>query len=273
MTRFWKWLLRKSLDGLFGGRSVAVFGLGDSAYQKFNYPAKKLFKRLIQLGATPLLGRGDGDDQHPLGLDGAFDPWCNKLWEALDARFPVPPNFTILPKNILPPPTYSIQFLTTSDIPQTTTPPTLYTAKCIQNTRITHPAHFQDVRHMVFDLSNTSANPPTYSPADVMTIYPSNSASDVQEALDFFEWSDIADTPFHLLSSTSTTTTTTTTSPTTNSLPFPQTLTLRQTLTHHLNLFGRPTSRHFFHLLSFFTTDVMHAEKLQEFASSEGHEE
>lgn len=34
---------------------------------RFNYPAKKLYKRLQQLGANLMIQRGDGDDQHYLG--------------------------------------------------------------------------------------------------------------------------------------------------------------------------------------------------------------
>ena len=37
----------------------------------------------------------------------------------------------------------------------------------------------------------------------------------------------------------------------------------------HLNIFGRPR-RYFFELLSFFALDKQHAEKLKEFASTEG---
>lgn len=34
---------------------------------RFNFVAKKLHKRLIQLGANPLLPVGLGDEQHDLG--------------------------------------------------------------------------------------------------------------------------------------------------------------------------------------------------------------
>jgi hypothetical protein len=34
---------------------------------RYNFPAKKLFKRLAMIGGTALLPRGDGDDQHHLG--------------------------------------------------------------------------------------------------------------------------------------------------------------------------------------------------------------
>ncbi|KAJ3004947.1 UNVERIFIED_CONTAM: NADPH-dependent diflavin oxidoreductase 1, partial [Siphonaria sp. JEL0065] len=86
--------------------------------------------------------------------------------------------------------------------------------------------------------------------------------ADVQEVIEFFEWTEIADKPFELF-------------PNGDILvpPHWQTpLTLRKALINHLDIFGRP-KRYFFHLLSFFTPDVMHAEKLQEFASAQGQEE
>ena len=44
-----------------------VFDFGDSAYEKFCWPAKKLSRRLTNLGGREFLTRGEGDDQHPLG--------------------------------------------------------------------------------------------------------------------------------------------------------------------------------------------------------------
>lgn len=35
---------------------------------RYNFVAKKLYKRLMQLGATPLMQLGLADDQHELGL-------------------------------------------------------------------------------------------------------------------------------------------------------------------------------------------------------------
>ena len=57
----------------------SVFGLGDSSYPKFNYCGKKLQRRLHQLGAHQFSDTGLADDQHPLGLDGALDPWLDQV--------------------------------------------------------------------------------------------------------------------------------------------------------------------------------------------------
>ena len=64
MRPFWTFLLRRDLPaGALGSLRYATFGLGDSGYPKFNYAAKRLHRRLAQLGATPLLPCGLGDDQ------------------------------------------------------------------------------------------------------------------------------------------------------------------------------------------------------------------
>lgn len=68
MTAFWASLLRADLPAdLFDHLEFAVFGLGDTAYEKFCWPAKLLERRLLSLGATKLVERGEADDQHPLG--------------------------------------------------------------------------------------------------------------------------------------------------------------------------------------------------------------
>ncbi len=53
MHKFWRFLLRKTLpaDSLVA-MQYGVFGLGDSSYAKYNFAAKKLAKRLTQLGAV-----------------------------------------------------------------------------------------------------------------------------------------------------------------------------------------------------------------------------
>lgn len=58
----------------------AVLGLGDSSYIKYNFCAKKLYKRLLQLGAEPLVEPGYADDQHDLGIDAVVYPWISGFW-------------------------------------------------------------------------------------------------------------------------------------------------------------------------------------------------
>lgn len=59
MKRFWKFLLRKSLPATsLASLRFAVLGMGDSSYRKFNFVAKRLSKRLQQLGGEEIIPIG-----------------------------------------------------------------------------------------------------------------------------------------------------------------------------------------------------------------------
>jgi sulfite reductase alpha subunit-like flavoprotein len=93
MKSFWRFLLRRSLSAsALAKLSFAVFGLGDSGYQKYNVTAKKLFRRMQGLGAIAVHSLGLGDDQHPLGYDGSLTPWLSGLWSNLRNICPLPPE-------------------------------------------------------------------------------------------------------------------------------------------------------------------------------------
>ncbi|RDY13657.1 Protein SWEETIE, partial [Mucuna pruriens] len=93
MKVFWRYLLQRNLgQHWLKGVLYAVFGLGDSSYQKYNFfvldktlhfVAKKLDKRLMDLGGTAIVERGLGDDQHPSGYEASLDPWMSSLWRML----------------------------------------------------------------------------------------------------------------------------------------------------------------------------------------------
>lgn len=38
---------------------------------------------MVQLGAKPIIELGLGDDQHALGVEGAFQPWRRNLWQKI----------------------------------------------------------------------------------------------------------------------------------------------------------------------------------------------
>ena len=120
---------------------------------RFNFPAKKLHKRLLQLGAHALIPRGDGDDQHYLGVDGALDPWLDQLWTTVLQLYPVPAGLEVISSNILLDPTINIEFLDRDSRVND-----VYSFDCVlavgENRRLTHVDHFQDVRHLVLDISS-----------------------------------------------------------------------------------------------------------------------
>ena len=80
--RFWQFLLRKKLPvrTSLQDLSFAVFGLGDSSYEKYNFVAKKLFRRLEQLGGEKFLELALGDEQEFTGHERAFDSFTRELY-------------------------------------------------------------------------------------------------------------------------------------------------------------------------------------------------
>jgi sulfite reductase alpha subunit-like flavoprotein len=79
-------------------------GLGDSSYIKFNHVAKKLYRRLLQLGGRPLCDIGLADDQHDIGAFAVIDPWIDNLWNVLIEKHPLTDGLTPIDRNSLPPP-------------------------------------------------------------------------------------------------------------------------------------------------------------------------
>lgn len=64
----WNFLIRSDLpQDLLQDFHYALFGLGDSTYPKFNWPVRKLNRRLDMLGAREIIEKGEADDQHYLG--------------------------------------------------------------------------------------------------------------------------------------------------------------------------------------------------------------
>ncbi|XP_060245605.1 NADPH-dependent diflavin oxidoreductase 1 isoform X6 [Meriones unguiculatus] len=101
MKNFWRFIFRKSLlSTSLCQMDFAVLGLGDSSYAKFNFVAKKLHRRLLQLGGNALLPPCLGDDQHELGPDAAIDPWSRDLWEKIMGLYPVPLDFPEIPPGV-----------------------------------------------------------------------------------------------------------------------------------------------------------------------------
>ncbi|KAJ3327767.1 hypothetical protein HDU76_011166 [Blyttiomyces sp. JEL0837] len=82
-TKFWRWLRRAKkpeLDAL-KGKKYAILGLGDTNYTNFCQTAKRLDRKLAELGAEPFLAKGMADDG--TGLEQVVDPWIESLWKIL----------------------------------------------------------------------------------------------------------------------------------------------------------------------------------------------
>ncbi|RKP04159.1 hypothetical protein CXG81DRAFT_870, partial [Caulochytrium protostelioides] len=302
MRRFWQFLMRRALPAdALRGLAYGVFGLGDSSYPHFNYAAKRLHKRLAQLGAHAVVDRGDGDDQHFLGLDGALGPWQTAFWQAAVRRAHVPVR-DILPDTVVLPPVVAVQLDSTRDAPPPSSPtdsasvpppppppipddgvsPSSPAAACgpgtvwatlTHNTRITPASHFQDTRLLTLALPTDA---PAHLPGDVLVVQPENPAARVDAFLALCGWTDLADQPVALVPEPGL-------AAGARANPFgvpplvpavlasPSARTLRG-LCRFLDFDGRPP-RYFFQLLASFATDEMHREKLAEFASPEGQDE
>ncbi|KAF2107202.1 sulfite reductase flavo protein alpha-component [Lophiotrema nucula] len=255
----------------------ASFGLGDTSYPKFNWAHRKVYNRLVQLGAHPICDRGESDEQHPEGIDGALTLWSTKLRLRLLEEYPLPNDVEPIPDDVLLDPKWLL------DIPDSTnaksealingsipdTPPTNLldvvgglTARITSNDRVTPTIHWQDVRHLKLDIESYHV----YSPGDTLTIYPKNFPEDVDHLLKIMQWDAVADTPLKFKPSPPSI------SPTSSLPVFNLTkttpITLRTLLTNHLDIMSIPR-RSFFAHLAHFTSDETQRERLLEFTNPE----
>ncbi|XP_078604811.1 NADPH-dependent diflavin oxidoreductase 1-like isoform X1 [Branchiostoma floridae x Branchiostoma japonicum] len=271
MKVFWKFLLRKNLpSNSLCQLNFAVLGLGDSSYQKFNFVAKKLQKRLLQLGGNPLHTLGLADDQHDLGPDAVVDPWLNSLWNKVLSLYPLPPDKAIISEHILPPPRYKVKFVdgdqdsinglhvpTDSNItgPSQNNP---FYARLVSNDRITADDHWQDVRLIKLDVSGSGLS---HAAGDVVMIQPPNLPDEVQT---FIQLLKLNPQDRVILQQND------------PDVQLPPSLLQPRTIQHlveqYWDIHAVPR-RWFFTLLSYFADDEMEKEKFQEFSTAEGQEE
>ncbi|KDQ16442.1 hypothetical protein BOTBODRAFT_107008 [Botryobasidium botryosum FD-172 SS1] len=262
MTALWRALLRSDLpEDLFDHMYFAVFGLGDSGYDRFCWAGKKLHRRLLALGGKEIVERADADDQHYMGIDGTLDPWINQLFSALGELYPLPPGLHVLPPAAVCPPRAS--FLPTSanldaELPHLT-PSGTTPFRVERIDRITRADWFQDVRHVELSCSDDIL----YEPGDVAVLYPSNAPEDVEAFLKRMKWRSISDKMYQIQSIDSD-------RPLPSSIP--RITTLRKLFSDHLDISAVPR-RSFFEFLFKFAKDEHEKEKLEEFCSPEGQED
>ncbi|XP_071394337.1 NADPH-dependent diflavin oxidoreductase 1 [Centroberyx affinis] len=269
MKNFWRFLFRKSLPaGSLCRLDCAVLGLGDSSYPKFNFMGKKLHKRLQQLGASMLLPVGLADDQHDLGSDAVIDPWLASFWEKAFALYPSFADLIPLRDNEPLPPTYTFHFLDDAKekaddrlrIPEGQTAPSQsrpFPARLVCNRRVTDASHFQDVRHIEFDIAGSNIE---FAAGDVVMMRPCNAPEDIQE---FCQLLRLDPNALFTLRATGNT-----------AVPasLPQPCTVRHLVESYLDVAAVPR-RSFFELLATFATDELEREKLDEFSSAQGQDE
>ncbi|KAJ5908406.1 Oxidoreductase FAD/NAD(P)-binding [Penicillium taxi] len=281
---FWKLLLLKRLSSTYlKGADFATFGLGDSSYPKFNWAIRKLYKRLLQLGANDIYPTAEADQQHPEGLEGTFIPWMTGFRKHLLDRHPMPSGIHPIPDDVRLPPKWILQLRNESgntvprpetlakhtDIDQNPSlrhidydvrplPDTL-TATLVENRRVTPQTHWQDVRCITL----TASEFVQYAPGDMLAITPKTSPEDVQILLDLMDWNEQADKPIVLVP----TGPTLTTSPIPGLDSYPN-LTLRSLLIDYLDIKAIPR-RSFFSALVHYTNDEVQKDRLLEFTNTE----
>ncbi|KAF4974398.1 hypothetical protein FZEAL_8697 [Fusarium zealandicum] len=271
---FWKRLLRKRLPpGCLAAVSYTTFGLGDSTYIKFNWAARKLNRRLDQLGASTFIDGFEADEQFPDGIDGSFVRWADRLYDHLLEQHPPPSGLQPIPDDVILPPKWSLKSALDNSpsingyaAPALSGPPPAsllpipqaWTATLAGNTRLTPEDHWQDVRLVSFDIPSQDGARLRCNPGDCLTIYPKNFPEDAQKLITLMSWDDIADKPLDLSACDS----------------LPQSLyidpkcTLRDILLNGIDFTAIPR-RSFLKNMSYFSTNPDHKERLLEFTKTE----
>ncbi|QSS65851.1 electron transfer flavoprotein beta-subunit [Histoplasma capsulatum] len=291
---FWRSLLLKKLPPTFlCGVNFALFGLGDSSYPKFNWASRKLYKRLLQLGAIELCPCGEADEQHPEGLEGTFVPWSVDLRNNLLNKFPLAPDRHPLPDDVQLPPKWVLAHQDSNSIEGAITYPSTalseaqpggqgspsipsnfshdlrpipntVSATLVANDRLTPQTHWQDVRHLILKISE----PIRYAPGDILCVTPRNFDSDVNSLICMMGWENNADTPLCFVPNAKYASGNNESSPEIPFLLKSPGFTLRILLTDYLDIMAIPR-RSFFSNIAHYTEDPMHKERLLEFANPE----
>ncbi|KAF2232648.1 NADPH dependent diflavin oxidoreductase-like protein 1 [Viridothelium virens] len=279
---FWANLRSTRLrPGVLRALRFASFGLGDSSYPKFNFAHRKLYNRLAQLGAQPILAKGEADEQDPEGLENSFLPWAQSFRDALLKLYPLPLGTSPVPEKVFLEPQWFLRQATgvpgitsngepepksngadRTELEELPLPmPGSIIARVESNTRVTPETHEQDVRHLVFSFAEHIP----YGPGDVLTINPKNFAEDVNEFISLMRWSTVADEPL-LFEPSGSLVDKAYQRPVIAAIleEYPK-LTLRSLLTNHLDIMSIPR-RSFFVMMAHFTNDSDQKERLLEFA-------
>ncbi|KAM9081766.1 NADPH-dependent diflavin oxidoreductase 1 isoform 1-T1 [Megaptera novaeangliae] len=272
MKNFWRFIFRRNLPSTsLCQMDFAVLGLGDSSYAKFNFVAKKLHRRLLQLGGSALLPVCLGDDQHELGPDATIDPWLHDLWEKVLGPHPLPLDLSLTPPGVPWPSKFTLKFL--QEVPSTCSeelcvtgtdpqgPPSElqpFLAPMVTNQRVTGPSHFQDVRLIEFDITGSGVS---FVAGDVVLIQPENTASHVQQFCQALG----LDAAQHF-----------TLQPREPGVPcparLPQPCSIQRLVSQYLDIASVPR-RSFFELLACLSCHELEREKLLELSSAQGQED
>jgi sulfite reductase alpha subunit-like flavoprotein len=287
MTQMWTEMrvARLSRDTL-SGVNVAVFGLGDRGYQKFNAAARRLATRIVDIGARMVVPLALGDESAPGGYDTALLPWIEMLFGAtipsyepgqLPSPLPSPkPHFEVqlhfTPLNS-PPQKWDTDFskwrrgqvwdsrILSGAIDDTKSERVpIVEASVSDNLVLTTPEGLnenREVRHIALDISKEFGSFSSYVPGDAVHVMPRNRSSAVQA---FFELVDVD--PHCIISLAGRT-------EDLASLNIRTPCKLADFVAAQLDLSAMPRRR-FFERLAAFAANDLERDKLVDFSSAEG---
>ncbi|WP_350307352.1 NADPH-dependent assimilatory sulfite reductase flavoprotein subunit [Photorhabdus viridis] len=162
----YKYLYSKKAPKL-RGTEFAVFGLGDTSYEKFCQAGKDFDNRLNELGAQRLLDRVDSDVEY----QEVAAQWRKRLTEILKQRIPVQTNT-------------AMTFVQSESVHEVfSTPYTKQaplTAALATRQKITGRGSDKDVRHIEIDLGDSGLR---YQPGDALGVWFKNDPALVDELL------------------------------------------------------------------------------------------
>ncbi|KAF4344599.1 NADPH reductase TAH18 [Fusarium beomiforme] len=240
---------------------------------RFNWAARKLNRRLDQLGATTFIDPFEADEQFPDGIDGSFVRWSERLYNHLLENYPPPSGREPIPDDVILPAKWSIKnsidnTSTSNDyvsLEDSSLPPSLplpipggWKATLVGNDRLTPEKHWQDVRLISFDIPIRDGDKLSCVPGDCLTIYPKNFPEDAQKLITLMGWEDVADKSLDLSLCESLPT----------NLYADQKCTLRELLLNNIDFTAIPR-RSFLKNMSYFSTNPDHKERLLEFTMTE----
>lgn len=275
MQQFWRLLLRKNLPAnMLQDLKYGVLGLGDSSYQKFNFAAKKLNRRLAQLDGKELLPIGLADDQHDLGIDAVIDPWIKKLWDEVGNTFNISVEDKIGEENLIIE-RFDVAVIESGQLSsmnnlcrsqndiyaheEVLMKDQVRIGTIVENKRTTTEDHFQDVRLIQIQADNVE-----YQPGDVVYVRPKNSVEQVKHFFNILHEHDIKLFPDTVIQVSQ------------KDIKVPsvlqRSLTLGEIVEQYWDLNFKPR-RSTMYTLSLISENKLEKEKLREFSSSTGQEE
>ena len=253
MRNFWRYLLRKNHPvDMLSNLKFVLFGLGDSSYPLFNSAAKKLRKRLLQLGANEIYPAAFGDDQHYLGYDAALNPWIIEVIPAILNILNADTIYSVgqYCERLLPPLIRIEEGDKSIIISGSST-----NAVVENNIRITVEDYEQDIRLISFrsDLE--------YDAGDILSVFPENSADGIDQLIEILSWTELAGVKFNISIDES--------ADLMHLKRLPPVSTIREILKKYVEPFSCPKSRYFFEMLSHFTDNEMFRDRLLEISQSQ----